>query len=291
MIFLLTTLLTVLPSAQALSIYGPDNRSEISVAQTRTQSLAQSTPALLENRSLEHKNGQVKILSSSLGETLLLCSEEKFKDQSAAAICSGVLVAEDLILTAAHCYEDEDRCSGSSWVFNYRLDAQITSDDVFACKEVAFLDKDRDFALIRLERNSKNKVIGIKKAHRLEVGSEIFMLGYPSGIPLKLTDGGHVLKDEGSSVLTDLDAFEGNSGSGIFNQQTFELEGLLSTGMTDYSRKTGCTSSILSDPKDGSEKVTKLDGVDSIIKGLQSRIPKLTPQSEGLGTSAQPEEL
>jgi V8-like Glu-specific endopeptidase len=73
----------------------------------------------------------------------------------------------------------------------------------------------------------------------------VYILGYPSGLPLKYTDG-IVLDNKVNAVYfrTNADTYGGNSGSPVFNSQG-ALEGLLIQGHKDYARTpAGCIASV-----------------------------------------------
>ena len=61
-------------------------------------------------------------------------------------------------------------------------------------------------------------------------------MGFPSGIPAKIEDGGIVRSRRASTLdyfTADTDTFGGNSGSGVFNDNGI-LVGILVRGATDY---------------------------------------------------------
>jgi hypothetical protein len=88
----------------------------------------------------------------------------------------------------------------------------------------------RDFALVQLDRPAKGRT-PLKLASGREKALPLSMIGFPLGMPSKYSSGAKVLLDDASrqSFITNLDAFEGNSGSPVFNRQ-MEVVGILVAG-------------------------------------------------------------
>jgi hypothetical protein len=84
-------------------IYGDDDREELHDLDSEAlrDLLMQSVVALIPKAFLI---ADLKLTGvPTLGERTNLCSEEPFRLQPAAALCTGVLLDSDLILTAGHC--------------------------------------------------------------------------------------------------------------------------------------------------------------------------------------------
>jgi len=59
-------------------------------------------------------------------------------------------------------------------------------------------------------------------------GTEVYMIGHPSGLPQKVAVNASVRSLEGAAYFyTSLDAFQGNSGSPVFDRNTGEVIGIL----------------------------------------------------------------
>ena len=239
--------LQVEESAQAI-IYGEDNRTDVYAHpdQELASWAVESSAALVFARRIDdgipsdvRLNGRTLAGSPPVGEGLPLCADVRFGQQLAAGQCSATLIAPDLLLTAGHCISD-DSCPLMSVVFDFHMVSTsqlqtITSDDLYACSEVIVRKDDgiTDHAILRLDR----PVVGRSPAQlapvndRPSVGDRVIMVGHPNGLPLKIDDNGRVT-DASSELFfrASLDAFTGNSGSGVFDASSRMLLGVLSGG-------------------------------------------------------------
>jgi hypothetical protein len=123
----------------------------------------------------------------------------------------------------------------------------ITSDDVFSCQEIVVKEGGtvftpyRDFAILRLDRPATPRftpanIVGTE-ASAVTDGTPLVMIGAPNGVPFKIDDGGSVIDSHQYSLNyfeTNNDSFGGNSGSGIWNQDTKEVVGILSASVREH---------------------------------------------------------
>ncbi|MGK0357919.1 MAG: V8-like Glu-specific endopeptidase [Bradymonadia bacterium] len=184
-----------------------------------------------------------------LGESLNLCEGARFADQVRAGGCSGTLVDRNTVLTAGHCIDDA-RCLKEAFVFDrfYRAEGvleTVTADDVYPCRRVlAQSTGELDYALVELDRRvTPDRVpVPIRIVEPLPIDTPLTMIGFPNGIPAKIDTGGRVI-DEGAEPWVRLDAtvdaFGGNSGSGIFDVDR-ALVAILVSGRTDYADRDDC---------------------------------------------------
>lgn len=253
-------------AAETRAIYGEDNRIDTFASPNPFyQLLAESTAAQISQDNMSVRGNTVYLKGRTLGQAFGLCSDQRFFNQPFIANCSGTLIAPDVILTAGHCFESKDKCSKYDWVFGYKVDKENQSEvsvkrsNIYRCKEIIQKDlKDgvADYALIRLDR----KVEGIKPLRvtqsSLEVGTPLVMIGYPSGLPQKVADGAFIKSIGRTEFKANVDAFQINSGSGVFNAKTGELLGILVRGVVDYKTRPGakCTEvSRISDTEPGED--------------------------------------
>lgn len=178
-----------------------------------------------------------------------LCAGEPFEAQPALSACSGVLIAEDLVLTAGHC---TNGCGDVRLVFDYALTSSgtlptLTDDDVYRCDStVAAHDSTSglDYAILRLTRPVVNRNPAPIRASTapLSPDTELIMSGHPWRMPLKIADSAAVRSHDpsGRHFVANLDAIIGNSGSGVFDATSKELLGILVRGDADFMSEETC---------------------------------------------------
>jgi V8-like Glu-specific endopeptidase len=283
MIFALAAL--VLSSAQAgtfstESVYGTDTRKDIyEVKDPGLLKAADASVALFKFWDLSEGSHHTDISGKKLRKSQNLCEGEKFADQLTSAYCSGTLIAKDLVLTAGHCVKHELFCAGIRVVFGYELDSagadpsRVDSSQVYSCSRVVALYNEsngRDFAVIELDRAVGDHVPAELRrgADRPAVGTPLFTVGYPSGLPKKVATGATLRKLERGKFVSNLDTFVNNSGSPVFNATTGLVEGVLIGGDDDYvlDKKLQCNRVKVS-PIDGGLGETATD-IGEVTKEL-----------------------
>ncbi|NUN05500.1 MAG: trypsin-like peptidase domain-containing protein [Bdellovibrio sp.] len=187
-----------------------------------------------------------------------------WSSQPSLGFCSGILVAEDMVLTAGHCVAQADICSKMQVVANYDTSRLVTAMVSVSCKEVYKVKNDiggqgLDYALLKLEKSMGFQPLKIAQTASV-VNEKIYTLGYPLGSFKKKARGKvrQIVEGKGTYVAS-LDAFEGNSGSPVFSEKTHELIGVVSGGEGDFvtdakegsvlrvkrCRNTGCTGEFI----------------------------------------------
>ena len=234
-------------------IYGEDGRQDIfNTLNDQKVFASKSVAGMVNNNWLKKVEGGYEgHFTRQLGTQLNLCPRERFKSQPLVATCSGFLIAEDLLVTAGHCMINvfnQSTCQMNSWVFDLRMESKdsielsfIEEDRVYNCKKVIKAQKKGgpDFALIQLDRPVKGRYpLDMARSSDLKKGDDIYMIGHPTGLPLKVTSGGKVFDVLEDYVSTNLDAFHGNSGSPVINEKTNLVEGILVRGKPDWTMTT-----------------------------------------------------
>lgn len=237
-------------------VYGVDNRVDTYDATRSQKRLALSTAGMIKNQKLVSAGDHFILPPATIQKEMNLCSDQRFKHQPSAVICSGFLVGPDLLVTAGHCIPNQESCDGVSWVFDYKenestqkTDVMVPKSKVFKCSKVleakleGYGASKHDYALVKLERvASGRKALKYRKSGKLSDSEAITVIGHPSGLPQKVTSGAQVVDNSAISYFeTNLDTFGGNSGSAVFNDKTGQVEGILVRGATDYVRSAnGC---------------------------------------------------
>lgn len=236
------------------AIYGQDNRYPVRqypdvVWGARA---SESSVALLRAEDVTVSGDTVSVPKATLADQGI-CADEAFADQPVAAFCSGTLVADNVVVTAGHCVSHQVECDALALVFGYEMaDAQnlatISAADVYGCRRILARSapEENDYAVLELDRRVTDRAPATMRRANAAIasGTAVIMNGYPSGLPLVVTDEAEVLSDGGAArdaFLTNLDAFAGNSGSGVFSTNG-ELVGLLVSGEEDFrwDQSAGC---------------------------------------------------
>ncbi len=234
-------------------IYGLDNRLEYyEIDNSEVRTIADSTVALVKNYDLSQTSDGYKLNDlTTLGDSRNLCTSEPFRDQPSGAFCSGFLVAPKIIVTAGHCITSQSACEGISFVFGYHLAApsvartSFNNNEVYRCKNIIGREQvgsGADWAVIEIDREVENKTpLNLRTSGIASTGDDIFVIGHPSGLPLKFAPGAKVRSTNTTHFVANLDTYGGNSGSAVFNSANLEVQGILVRGETDYTGNDGCS--------------------------------------------------
>src|SRR3984957_745858 len=178
-----------------------------------------------------------------------------FQNEPSLGDGTAFLVGSQLILTAAHCICDSSsklvsrvKLTGLRVIFGFQMQPSGDFQTVFESKDVYRIDAvwqyrlahDADWALLKLDREVEGRQpLSLAASQMVALNTSLYMLGYPSGLPLKLTLSGQVQKTNHPHFFeADLDAFAGNSGSPVFANDTGNMIGMLLRGNRDYTDST-----------------------------------------------------
>lgn len=206
------------------------------------KSINYSVAAVFDKSSLSYNGNEIAIQEISVAERYGTCSEFPLTAEMSAARCSGVLIKNNLVVTAAHCFGAYKTCEDMAIAFGFQNQEDHTAfslskKDVYNCKKVK-IDTDKDIAYIQLDR----KVPQFKEPQKFPkftvgalLGQRVYTLGFPLGTSLKKTEGyirGY--NPETKTMETTLDAFDRDSGSPVFLEGTNQLMGILLNGESDF---------------------------------------------------------
>jgi V8-like Glu-specific endopeptidase len=218
--------------------YGTDDRQDVYELLGENLEDADSVVALFpEYQVHDLGDGTAALLTVNYGDYYNLCPSERFREQPIGSFCSGVLVAPDIIATAAHCIQGET-IADIRFVFGYHMRDKdtpklvINNSDIYQGVEVIAWQLDEagaDWALIRLDRPVVNhRIARIREAGRVSDGQALHIIGHPTGLPAKFAGGGTVRDNHNRAFFVEnMDAYAGNSGSPVFNSTTHIVEGCM----------------------------------------------------------------
>lgn len=260
-------------------IYGEDNREDVYASTHSTLvELSKSTAAMIPDKNLKNsRNNEIQITSQTLEERGV-CGQERFSQQLTAANCSGFLVAPNVLVTAGHCIRNELDCRSNKWVFDYKVqyaqqkNVYVGSSSVYNCKKIISRSLNQftkdDYAVIELDRTViARKPLSFRRSGKISLGTQLAVIGHPTGLPTKIADGAEVRSLAGKFFVANLDTYGGNSGSAVFNMRTYQVEGILVRGENDYKydAQLGCqVSNKCSDSGCRGEDVTYITHIEAL---------------------------
>jgi len=239
------------PVAQrgAALIHGEDQRREVFALDDELQKLALGSSVALVSTSglMPAADGGIALRSPPARELYNLCADEAFADQPAAALCSGILTTDSIVVTAGHCATLLP-CAEQAWVFGYALAApqtlrELHSEDLYTCRAVLAARRETDatgrrwdYAAIQLDRavQGDKHPLAVSSAPPA-LGDPVQVIGYPAGLPLKI-DGPVQVVNTRSTLdyfTLDSDTFDRNSGSAVIDA-TGSIVGIFVRGGQDY---------------------------------------------------------
>jgi hypothetical protein len=209
-----------------------------------------------------------------------VCPEERFSGQPVMSYCSGFLAGKDLIVSAGHCFKEHD-ARDQAYIFGYQLPTEgmlrdkgqfvIPSENVYFARELVKgrldLRTGLDFAIVRLDREVVGRSPVQISSRPVVKGDRVYTIGHPCGLPMKVANNAVVLSSRDVFFVTNLDTYGGNSGSGVWLEDTHELVGILVRGGDDFEfvsvperggGGTPCRRTVYVGDSEGGEGVTKV---------------------------------
>lgn len=187
---------------------------------------------------LESKQDCFFLSNHPYGETFNLCKHEPFHLQPVVEgeLYTGFLVASDLIVTAAHCVNDEN-LPDLRFVFGYQMVEETKAVTQFPgaaiYQGIKIIERvnhqdGENWALVKLDRSVSGQPIVTLSKENLFQDQKVYIIGHPLGLPLKYA-GGISIKDAAgnTSFMADLDVYSGNSGAPIFDLKSHHVIGMV----------------------------------------------------------------
>lgn len=289
--------LALLISSPAFAaVFGIDDRVSIRPGSLGFD-LSRSTAIAVLSANFERVSpGKIRLDVDKLDEKF--CPSVRFSKQIALSYpCTGFLVGPDLIATAGHCMvntgvsrnETQLHCKEFSWLFDFNETTDpenVSSENHYTCKRVIYAVKDekapyRDFALVQLTRPVKGRTPLKLSTAPVRPQEILSMIGHPFGLPSKLSRNARIVVNnpQRGSFLTSLDAFDGNSGSPVFNSKN-EVVGILIGGTPSASTITTGRCEILNRCSEKGTNCLASDSDTSKFPGYQgvgSEVQRIAP--------------
>lgn len=241
------------PDSTPRGIFGEDGRKEIKDTEGFDE-FARATAVLIPKDAIEGN----RIYGYALRDVLTQKFESeafddnvKFLDQPTAASCTGFLISPDMLVTAGHCITTLEEAAEWVWLFDYTNDLKHNKKDggyievnpanLYEIADVLVSefekggDNSLDYAVLKLDRKSDRRPYRFRSSGVVAEGSNIYTIGAPSGLPLKLSTESTVVDNTAEAWFkSNIDSFPGSSGGPVFDSNGF-IEGILVRGAVEYS--------------------------------------------------------
>jgi hypothetical protein len=238
--------------AHAPLVYGDDDRYEVSgpsvdpVLHEAARAVAAVIP---RSRVRTDMNGATHIDALSLGEAEQLCDGEPFAAQPSAAECTAVLIDDNLLATAGHCFTHALDCENYLFVFDYfyadgneQLGTALTT---YECRRARVRADDAynrspldDYAIVELKERVVGRTPLALGAAPIAADEMLVVISSTGGVPLKVDLGARVIDprtEHNDYFVLESDTFHGSSGAPVLDHDA-ALIGLFARGLLDYER-------------------------------------------------------
>lgn len=244
-------------------VYGTDDRKDVKDAHG-IEDFVRATAVMISKKNIVGN----KVYGYTLRERLEYRFKSKnfdknikFLDQPTSAMCTGFLIAPDILATAGHCIKELEDAKDYVWIFDYTNELkynntykyiEIDPRNVYEVTEVikARLDDSTvdDYSFLRLSKKSERAPYRFRTSGKIGDGSNVNTIGSPTGLPLKFADNATVVDNSQPTWFKNsIDTFPGNSGGPVFNPYGF-IEGIHVRGAVAQSQDGSYTGDYKYDP-------------------------------------------
>jgi hypothetical protein len=246
-------------------IYGDDDRHNLyePIITPQLRNDADKVACLINKNQLkQNPDGTFSIIVSQLfGEAYGLCDDENFVNEPVVPFCSGFAVSKKLFVTAGHCI-DNTTLGNTLIVYGFRMKSKldvniiINQNDIYEPIRIVKRELEsttNDYSILEIKQTfAENRIASIRRTGKIADNDKVHVIGYPSGLPIKVTLNANVFNNGYPNYFTiNSDTYQGNSGSPVFNSVSHIVEGILVRGEKDfrYIRLNNCYGSVRC-PKD-----------------------------------------
>lgn len=207
-------------------------------------------------------------ISTHLKTVFKLCPEEPYGAQVSLGVGTAFIIGMDTMMTAGHVFEGsiEDYVI----LFNFEIINRggaifpiVYQRNVYEIEEIISEDTQLDITSFRVNKPLQAAPLKLATQNTLSRNQSIYMIGHPSGLPKKVALNASIYtNDELFHFYTTLDAFQGNSGSPVFDMETHTVIGVLVSGLQDYQWTGSCNkSNVCFIPYCKGEKVMRMEQI------------------------------
>ena len=211
-------------------------------------------------------------IGNTLGTRYNLCPGEAFRDQPVVGLGTAFIIGDQVMVTAGHVFTGP--IENYVIIFDFELSNKaggynplVGIDRIYYPSRVVNDVEELDLKVFSVSRKLERPALKISSALNLKIDEDVYMIGYPYGLPQKIALNAGIIKNNHPNYFyTSLDAFQGNSGSPVFSLSTNEVIGVLVSGEVDYKSNGTCNvANQCGAPYCDGEKVMKITSLMRMI--------------------------